>query len=220
MEQSQCQTCYTVAIQPILYVSRCHHHTGLEYQLDVLVWDFYPLSYLGLRIWQSCNLHLKQCMGCNVDQWFMGQVVCKLWILFSSGCLYVNVRASLFQLYLMKFWQVAGAWELRFVLLSVKICSFWSHQLNLYVFWDSWDSWLLDLLISTPRMQNWEFFFSFPCQSAAELLGCKPDIACYSKLLTGGVVPLGATLASESVFETFMGNSKVTNPSLATFTSR
>jgi dethiobiotin synthetase/adenosylmethionine--8-amino-7-oxononanoate aminotransferase len=57
-------------------------------------------------------------------------------------------------------------------------------------------------------------------------LGCKPDIACYSKLLTGGVVPLGATLASESVFETFMGNSKVItnllvlNPSLATFTSR
>ncbi|KAH8950396.1 hypothetical protein BDL97_10G083100 [Sphagnum fallax] len=46
-------------------------------------------------------------------------------------------------------------------------------------------------------------------ESAAELLGCKPDIACYSKLLTGGVVPLGATLASESVFETFMGNSKL-----------
>ncbi|CAM6041370.1 unnamed protein product [Sphagnum compactum] len=46
-------------------------------------------------------------------------------------------------------------------------------------------------------------------ESAAELLGCKPDIACYSKLLTGGVVPLGATLASELVFETFMGNSKL-----------
>jgi len=30
MEQSECPTCYTVAIQPILYVSRCHHHTGLE----------------------------------------------------------------------------------------------------------------------------------------------------------------------------------------------
>ncbi len=115
-----------------------------------------------------------------------------------------------------------GSWGLSFCL--SKSAPFGHISLICMSSWDSWDSWLLDLLISTPRMQNWEFFFSFPCQSAAELLGCKPDIACYSKLLTGGVVPLGATLASESVFETFMGNSKVItnllvlNPSLATFT--
>ena len=47
-------------------------------------------------------------------------------------------------------------------------------------------------------------------QSAAELLGCVPDIACYAKLLTGGVVPLAVTLASESIFEAFSGDSKVT----------
>lgn len=46
-------------------------------------------------------------------------------------------------------------------------------------------------------------------QSAAELLGCTPDIACYSKLLTGGVVPLAATLATDAVFSTFKADSKV-----------
>lgn len=46
-------------------------------------------------------------------------------------------------------------------------------------------------------------------QSAAELLQCHPDVACYSKLLTGGVVPLAATLATEEVFDVFQGRSKV-----------
>lgn len=41
--------------------------------------------------------------------------------------------------------------------------------------------------------------------SAAALLGVQPDIACYAKLLTGGLVPLSATLASEGVFEAFQG---------------
>lgn len=58
------------------------------------------------------------------------------------------------------------------------------------------------------------FFFLTFCycsvtQSAAELLGCSPDIACYSKLLTGGLVPLSATLATKPVFEAFRGVSKV-----------
>jgi len=44
--------------------------------------------------------------------------------------------------------------------------------------------------------------------SAAHLLGEDPDIACFAKLLTGGTVPLSATLASEAVFESFQGNSK------------
>lgn len=51
--------------------------------------------------------------------------------------------------------------------------------------------------------------FLFILQSAAELLGCQPDVACFGKLLTGGVVPLAVTLATESVFEAFQGDSKV-----------
>ncbi|CAI5473349.1 unnamed protein product [Closterium sp. Yama58-4] len=46
-------------------------------------------------------------------------------------------------------------------------------------------------------------------QSAAELLGCSPDIACYAKLLTGGMIPLAVTLASSSVFDAFYGSSKL-----------
>lgn len=41
--------------------------------------------------------------------------------------------------------------------------------------------------------------------SGAALLGTSPDIACYAKLLTGGTVPLSATLARESVFRAFEG---------------
>lgn len=52
------------------------------------------------------------------------------------------------------------------------------------------------------------------CQSAADLLGCTPDIACYSKLLTGGLVPLSATLATRSVFGAFRGISKAILKSL------
>ncbi|CAI5963000.1 unnamed protein product [Closterium sp. NIES-65] len=46
-------------------------------------------------------------------------------------------------------------------------------------------------------------------QSAAELLACSPDIACYAKLLTGGMIPLAVTLASSSVFDAFYGSSKL-----------
>lgn len=63
-----------------------------------------------------------------------------------------------------------------------------------------------------------QFLFSLylSFQSAAELLCCQPDIACYAKLMTGGIIPLAATLASESVFDAFFGDSKVslTNYSL------
>ncbi|CAI5741561.1 unnamed protein product [Peronospora destructor] len=45
-------------------------------------------------------------------------------------------------------------------------------------------------------------------ESARDLLGVDPDIACYAKLLTGGVVPMAATLASEEVFSTFYADSK------------
>jgi dethiobiotin synthetase/adenosylmethionine--8-amino-7-oxononanoate aminotransferase len=44
--------------------------------------------------------------------------------------------------------------------------------------------------------------------SAAAMLGVLPDIACYAKLLTGGVVPMALTLASDEVFQAFKGDSK------------
>lgn len=46
-------------------------------------------------------------------------------------------------------------------------------------------------------------------QSAAELLLCKPDIACFAKLMTGGMIPLAATLATDAIFDVFVGDSKV-----------
>ncbi|XP_021304673.1 bifunctional dethiobiotin synthetase/7,8-diamino-pelargonic acid aminotransferase, mitochondrial isoform X2 [Sorghum bicolor] len=53
-------------------------------------------------------------------------------------------------------------------------------------------------------------FWRLGVESASELLGCLPDIACYAKLMTGGIVPLAATLATEEVFESFEGDSKLT----------
>ncbi len=44
--------------------------------------------------------------------------------------------------------------------------------------------------------------------SCTDLLGVAPDVAAYAKLLTGGVMPLSLTLASEETFEGFLGNSK------------
>ena len=40
------------------------------------------------------------------------------------------------------------------------------------------------------------------------LLGVNPDVATYAKLLTGGTVPLAATLATEDVFRAFVGEAK------------
>ena len=39
-----------------------------------------------------------------------------------------------------------------------------------------------------------------------EAQGSQPDIACFGKALTGGYFPLAAVLATESIFETFMGD--------------
>ena len=44
--------------------------------------------------------------------------------------------------------------------------------------------------------------------SAMQLLGETPDVACYAKLLTAGMVPMSVTLASEAVFDAFRGDSK------------
>ena len=45
--------------------------------------------------------------------------------------------------------------------------------------------------------------------SAAQILREVPDIACYAKILTAGVVPMAATLASSAVFDSFSGPSKL-----------
>lgn len=45
-------------------------------------------------------------------------------------------------------------------------------------------------------------------KSCRELLKCDPDIASYAKLLSGGLVPLSATLATSEVFDAFLGDKK------------
>eukprot|EP00890_Picochlorum_soloecismus_P005958 jgi/Picsp_1/6363/NSC_03712-R1_adenosylmethionine-8-amino-7-oxononanoate aminotransferase-like protein len=44
--------------------------------------------------------------------------------------------------------------------------------------------------------------------AAEQLLGIKPDIGCYAKLLTGGMVPMSLTLSTEEIFKAFEGDSK------------
>ncbi|KAJ7207879.1 PLP-dependent transferase [Mycena pura] len=45
-------------------------------------------------------------------------------------------------------------------------------------------------------------------QSTIPLLGATPDISVHAKILTGGLVPLAATLASDSIFRAFYGGEK------------
>ncbi|CAH2042836.1 unnamed protein product [Thlaspi arvense] len=52
-------------------------------------------------------------------------------------------------------------------------------------------------------------FWRLGVESAAELLCCQPDIACFAKLMTGGIIPLAATLATDAVFDSFVGDSKL-----------
>lgn len=44
--------------------------------------------------------------------------------------------------------------------------------------------------------------------SAASFMQTHPDVSCHAKLLTGGLLPLSVTLASESIFSAFLGDSK------------
>ena len=44
--------------------------------------------------------------------------------------------------------------------------------------------------------------------SPSALLGAQPDISVHAKLLTGGLVPLAATVASEAVYDAFLGSEK------------
>ncbi|CCI42483.1 unnamed protein product [Albugo candida] len=45
-------------------------------------------------------------------------------------------------------------------------------------------------------------------ESGRDLIGMDPDISCFAKLLTGGVVPLAVTLTSEEIFTSFYTDSK------------
>ena len=45
-------------------------------------------------------------------------------------------------------------------------------------------------------------------KSCREILKADPDVAAYAKLLTGGLLPMSVTLASEDVFQTFLGDTK------------
>ncbi|KAJ7123785.1 PLP-dependent transferase [Mycena crocata] len=45
-------------------------------------------------------------------------------------------------------------------------------------------------------------------ESTSPLLGVTPDISVYAKILTGGLVPLAATLASDSIFRAFYSTEK------------
>ncbi|KAJ4875285.1 Bifunctional dethiobiotin synthetase/7 [Raphanus sativus] len=52
-------------------------------------------------------------------------------------------------------------------------------------------------------------FWRLGVETTADLLGCKPDIACFAKLMTGGMIPLAVTLATDAVFDSFSGDSKL-----------
>ncbi|KAG5006694.1 hypothetical protein JHK82_024631 [Glycine max] len=44
-----------------------------------------------------------------------------------------------------------------------------------------------------------------------ELIHCVPDIACFGKLMTGEIIPLAVTLATNAIFDSFIGDSKTTS---------
>ncbi|XP_058755047.1 bifunctional dethiobiotin synthetase/7,8-diamino-pelargonic acid aminotransferase, mitochondrial [Vicia villosa] len=52
-------------------------------------------------------------------------------------------------------------------------------------------------------------FWRLGVETAVDLIHCEPDIACFGKLMTGGMIPLAATLATDGVFDSFLGDSKL-----------
>ncbi|KAI4344386.1 hypothetical protein L6164_011620 [Bauhinia variegata] len=52
-------------------------------------------------------------------------------------------------------------------------------------------------------------FWRLGVETVVELIHCVPDIACFGKLMTGGIIPLAATLATNAVFDSFIGDSKL-----------
>lgn len=49
----------------------------------------------------------------------------------------------------------------------------------------------------------------FGYHTASSILSHTPDISVYAKILTGGLLPLSATLASKSIFDAFLSDKKV-----------
>lgn len=52
-------------------------------------------------------------------------------------------------------------------------------------------------------------FYRLGLQSTIPLLGVSPDISVHAKVLTGGLLPLAVTLASDSIFQAFYSDKKV-----------
>ncbi|RDX82061.1 Bifunctional dethiobiotin synthetase/7,8-diamino-pelargonic acid aminotransferase, mitochondrial, partial [Mucuna pruriens] len=52
-------------------------------------------------------------------------------------------------------------------------------------------------------------FWRLGVETAVELIHCVPDIACFGKLMTGGIIPLAVTLATNAVFDSFIDDSKL-----------
>lgn len=52
-------------------------------------------------------------------------------------------------------------------------------------------------------------FWRLGALTASELLGVHPDIACFAKLLTGGMVPMAVTVTGKAAFKAFWGKYKV-----------
>ncbi|KAK7265291.1 hypothetical protein RJT34_32909 [Clitoria ternatea] len=52
-------------------------------------------------------------------------------------------------------------------------------------------------------------FWRLGVETAVDLIHCVPDIACFGKLMTGGIIPLAVTLATNAVFDSFIGDSKL-----------
>ena len=51
-------------------------------------------------------------------------------------------------------------------------------------------------------------FYRLGRVTASTLIGAQPDISVHAKLLTGGLLPLSATLASDSIFDSFQSDDK------------
>ncbi|WOO81501.1 Bifunctional dethiobiotin synthetase/7,8-diamino-pelargonic acid aminotransferase, mitochondrial [Vanrija pseudolonga] len=51
--------------------------------------------------------------------------------------------------------------------------------------------------------------YRFGYHNASSVMGTTPDISCYAKILTGGLLPLSATVASSSIFNAFLSDRKV-----------
>jgi len=68
-------------------------------------------------------------------------------------------------------------------------------------------SYVPDVVRLTPSVFSGLHRFGY--HSASSVLSHTPDISVYAKILTGGLLPLSATLASSSIFDAFLSDRKV-----------